>query len=173
MTRRLVALLVVVLVGVTGCSSGKSADEWAGEVCAALGPWKSKIADLNDQGRRQMLSATSTTETLSYLDGLLGGAASASEAARVRVAAAGVPDVDGGAAVAASFVASLTGARDAYAQARADLKALPMSDDTQFYDGVVRIMSALNEQYESTAVDPATLNSPALKQAFEGSAACR
>jgi hypothetical protein len=173
-TRRLGVILLVVagLVG-GGCSSGSAAEDWAGQVCTALAPWKAAIADLNSRGGQQMTGATSVAQTRESLDGLLAGAESATETARAKVQAAGVPDVHGGAAVAASFVTSLTGVRDAYTRAKADLMALPAADDKAFYDGVVLIMATLNEEYNRSAVDLDGLNSPELKSAFESTPACR
>jgi hypothetical protein len=173
MTTRRVGAIVLLLAALVGCSSGSAAEDWAGQVCAALGPWKATITDLNDRSGQQMTGATSITETRTHLDGLLGGAEAATETARSKVLAAGVPDVHGGAAVAASFVASLTGVRDAYTRAKADLMALPAADDKAFYDGVVLIMARLNEEYGRSAVDLDTLNSPELKAAFESTPACR
>jgi len=176
-TRRLGVIMLVVagLVGCSsgGCSSGSEAEDWAGQVCTALAPWKAAIADLNSRGGQQMTGATSVAQTRESLDGLLAGAESATETARSKVLAAGVPDVHGGAAVAASFVSSLTGVRDAYTRAKADLMALPAADDKAFYDGIVLIMGRLNDEYNLSAVDLDGLNSPELKAAFESSPACR
>ena len=166
-------MIVLLLMSLVGCSSGSAAENWAGEVCAALGPWKAAIADLNNRGGQQMTGATSVTPTRESQAGLLAGAESATETARSKVLAAGVPEVHGGAAVAASFVASLTGVRDAYTKAKADLMALPTADDKAFYDGVVLIMARLNEEYNRSAVDLDALNSPELRSAFESTPACR
>jgi hypothetical protein len=161
------------LLALAGCSSGPSADEWAAEVCGALAPWRTTIADLNRQAATQMAGATTSAQTRDNLIALVGGARQASERARAAIAAAGVPDVEGGDAVAHGFEASLAGTRDAYAQAEADLAALPTTDDTAFYDGVSAVLTRLTDQYGAHGVDLAGLDSPELRQAFDGVAECR
>jgi hypothetical protein len=163
-------LLAVMLVA---CSSGLSAQDWAGTVCSALTPWRTQITDLNARAASQMAAATTPEQTRDSLVALLEGGRDASETARLAVETAGVPDVEGGAAVAQSFVAALAGARDAYAQARAELLALPMDDEDAFYDGVVAVMARLDEQYRASAVDTTGLSSPELRTAFDGIAECR
>ncbi len=117
--------------------------------------------------------AGTPAETRTLLTELLSGGEAASERARSAVAAAGVPDVDGGAQVAHRFTASLGRFRDAYANARADLEALPMTDETSFYDGVVTVMTGLTSEYAASAVDPEQIDSPELRRAFDGTDECR
>ena len=165
--------MAVCLLALVGCSSGPSAHEWATAVCGALVPWRTTIADLNKQAANQMATATTSEQTRENLMQLLSSARVASEAARAAIAAAGVPDVDGGEAVAHGFEATLAGTRDAYAQAEAELAALSTSDDTAFYDGVAAVLTRLTDQYEGSGIDLAGLDSPELKQAFDGIAECR
>jgi hypothetical protein len=75
--------------------------------------------------------------------------------------------------VARSFVSALTGTRDAYAQARTELMALPIADEAAFYDGVVAVMARLDAAYRGSAVDLSAVSSPELQQAFDGLPACR
>jgi hypothetical protein len=171
--RRAAAAAAVLLVLAGGCSNEPSAGEWATQVCGALIPWRAEITDLNTRAAAEMADATTSTQTRDKLVALATGAESASETARARVAGAGVPDVDGGDAVARSFVSALTGTRDAYAQARTDLMALPTADEAAFYDGVVVVMARLDEAYRGSAVDLSAVSSPELKQAFDGLPACR
>ena len=104
---------------------------------------------------------------------LFSGGRQASETARATIAAAGVPEVDGGEAAAQGFEATLAGTRDAYAQAEADLAALATSDNAAFYDGVTAVLTRLTDRYEGSGIDLAGLDSPELKQAFDGIAECR
>jgi len=169
----LVASLMIAVAGCSGTPAKNTAQDWVGTVCAALTPWRSSIAELNSRAAAQMANATTPAQTQSSLVALVGGAEAASETARAAVAAAGVPDVTGGPAVASSFVTSLTGTRDAYAKARTDLQALSTADEKAFYDGVSAIMERLNAQYQASAVDTGALDSPELRTAFEGNASCR
>jgi len=179
MTRGLLAVAACALV-LAGCSShqapsrpGPTADQWAGQVCGALAPWRTEVGQLNATTAAQMSTATTPAQAQQTLVTLLAGAQDASEKARAAVAAAGTPDVDGGAAVAASFVAALAGARDAYGRAHDDLAALPTTDSGPFYDGVAAVLARLNDEYARSAVDPSTLDSPELRRAFDGNASCR
>ena len=136
-------------------------------MCGALQPWRTAIAELNQRAATQMSTATTAAETKENLISLLGGARVASETARAAIAAAGVPDVDGGADVARRFEGALAATRDAYAKAEADLAALA-TDDADFYDGVATVLDRLTEQYQGSGVDVRGLDSPELKQAFDG-----
>jgi hypothetical protein len=171
--RRGIAATVAGLVVLTGCSSPPSATEWATTVCGALRPWRSEITELNQRATTQMATATTTAQTKDNLVALVSGARQATETARAAIAAAGTPDVDGGATVAQGFEAALAGTRDAYAKAEADLAALPTADSTTFYDGVAAILTRLTEQYQDSGIDFADLDSAELKQAFDGIAECR
>jgi hypothetical protein len=155
------------------CSGGTPPDEWAGRVCAALTPWRAQIDDLNAAAQRQVNAAGSPAETRAGLLRLVAGAQAATESARVAVAAAGTPDAEGGEEVARRFVDALAAGRDAYAGARSELLALPMADETTFYDGVVAVMGRLNTAYARSAVDTTQLDSPRLREAFERARQCR
>lgn len=168
------ALCALALAGCSGPKQqGPSAEQWAGQVCGALTPWRTEVAELNTRTAQQMAAATTPAQTRDNLVALMAGAQSATESARAAVAAAGTPQVAGGDAVARSFVAALAGTRDAYAKARADLQALPTGDQTAFYDGVEGVLTRLNDDYRGAAVDPSQLDSPELRRAFDGIASCR
>jgi hypothetical protein len=171
--RRYLAATVACLVVLTGCSSAPSASEWATSVCAALKPWRASITQLNERATTQMATATTTAQTKENLIALVSGAREASETARAAVAAAGIPDVDGGAAVAQGFETALAGTRDAYGKAETDLAALPVTDSTAFYDGVATVLTRLTEQYQTSGIDVAHLDSVELRQAFDGIPECR
>jgi hypothetical protein len=169
----LAASLVSAASLMAACAGHPSAQDWAGTVCHALGPWRSSINDLNTRAAAEMAKATTPAQAQASLVELVSGAETASETARLAVVAAGVPDVDGGSAVASSFVASLAGTRDAYARAKTDLQALPTGNEDAFYDGVSTVLSRLNDEYQASAVDTTRLDSPELRQAFDGNSACR
>jgi hypothetical protein len=171
--RLAVAVTAVLVAALAGCGQGPSPQDWAGTVCHALGPWRAQIDALNVKAAAEMAQATTAAETRDNLVELVTGAETASEAARVAVAAAGVPDVDGGQAVATSFVSALRGTRDAYAKARTDLLALDPSDEARFYDGVQAVLARLNADYQASAVDTGALSSPELREAFDGLESCR
>jgi len=155
------------------CGGGPSAEQWTGQVCGALVPWRVTIADLNTRAQQQLSAAHTPTEVRTSLLDLLAGGASASETARVAVAAAGTPDAAGGAAVAARFVASLTGMRDAYARARTDLAALPTGDPPAFYRSVAAVLARLNTEYAASGVDTSKLDAPELRASFDKVDKCR
>jgi hypothetical protein len=165
---------VVIVATLTGCGDGKvPAAQWASKVCAAVGPWRAQIEQLNAQAQRQVSGASSPAQVRTSLMDLLNGAAVASENARQAVVAAGVPDVDGGDTVAARFADSLSRAREAYRHAGSDLASLATADPTSFYDGVVAVMNRLQTEYAASALDTSNLDSPALRDAFDGVDQCR
>ena len=149
------------------CATGTPPGEWAGRVCAALGPWRAEIDSLNASAQRQISAAATPAQTRAGLLELLLGAERATESARAAVVTAGTPEVDGGEDVARSFAASLASSRDAYGRARATLQALPTHDAGAFYDGVVVLMARLTEDYAQSAVDVTRIDSPELRDAFD------
>jgi hypothetical protein len=166
-------LTIALGLAAAGCSGGSPAVDWATQVCGALAPWRTEITDLNQDALAQVAAATSPEQARAGLLTLLAGAELATDRAHTAVIAAGTPDVAGGAEVAQSFTASLDGVRAAYAQAGADLRALSVDDERAFYDGVVAILTRLTEAYTAAGVDPSTLDSPELRQAFDEVDTCR
>ena len=167
----LVATLALLVAG--GCGAGHSAEEWAREVCATLVPWRLEITELNGRAQQQIAAARTAEETRQGLLELLSGAEAATESARVKLVAAGAPDVAGGEEVANGFIRSLERARDAYARAAADLQALPTADETAFYDGVVPVLDRLTQEYAAAGVETAELESAELRAAFDEVEQCR
>ncbi len=166
-------LIVVVALVTSGCSSAIAPSTWATSVCQALTPWRAQITSLNEHAQTEMASTRTPADTRTNILALLDGAAQATEKARSAVAAAGVPDVDGGAVIAQRFVASLTAVRDAYLGAETTVKALSLTDANAFYAGVGAAMTKLNADYANSGVDTNQLASQELQDDFGKVAACR
>lgn len=169
---RLTAALVALVFLLTGCG-GPSAQAWAAAVCAALIPWQAEISELAWSTEQQMTAQTTPAQAKENLIRLLGGAEAATETARRKVLAAGVPDVERGEEVAASFVAALTAVRDAYGRARQAIEELAITEAAVFYDGVEAAVNNLTAEYDAGALDTSNLNSPELKRAFDEVPECR
>jgi hypothetical protein len=159
-------LLAVVLVAVAACGSGVAADDWARSVCTALQPWRTTLDSLTARTQSQLTSTTTPAQARTNLAGMLDGAARASETARSKVAGAGTPEVDGGERIAASFVASLRDARDAYAHARTTVSGLATADSGAFYSAVQVAFEQLQKEYAASALDTDKVASLPLRQAF-------
>jgi len=170
----LAALLTAVLAA--GCGGGGGTGvahaTWTGRVCQALGPWRGQITALNAQAAQDTSAAKTPAQTRDGLLRLLSGAQQASEDARARVAAAGVPDVPDGPRIAARFTAALAAVRDAYAKAGRAVAALPLAQPKAFYDGVAAALATLNTEYGSAGVDTAKLASATLRRDFDEVPAC-
>lgn len=166
--------VLAVLVGLLGaCQGTPSPTAWAASVCTALTPWRAEIHKLTSSTQQQMTAKTTPAQAKENLVRLLAGAEAASEEARRRVEAAGVPDVDRGEAVASGFVASLAAVRDAYGNAKRGIEALDASRGGPFYDGVETVLAKLNDEYDRSALDTGSLNSPELQRAFDEVPECR
>ncbi|GAB2929367.1 hypothetical protein GCM10027280_16090 [Micromonospora polyrhachis] len=155
------------------CGSGPTAQVWAASVCAALTPWRAEISDLTSSTQQQMTAKTTPAQAKENLVRLLGGAEKASETARKKVAAAGVPDVEKGELVSREFLASLTAVRDAYAKAKNSIEGLGIGQAGAFYDGVKTAIDILNQEYAASALDTTNLDSPELEEAFDEVPECR
>lgn len=165
--------LVVLCASLVACSNGSRPRVWAAAVCNALAPWRTEIGTLTTRTQQQMTAETTPAQAKENLVRLFGGAESASERARAGVEKAGVPDVDRGEQVAQSFLASLSGMRDAYARARSGIEALPTTGQKAFYEQVSVVVNTLNAEYEQSSLDTSRLNSRELKQAFDEVPECR
>lgn len=166
-------LLLLVMTLVAGCSGGPGAKIWAAAVCQALSPWRTEISTLTTRTQQQMTAETTPAQAKENLVRLFGGAEAASETAREKLQRAGIPDVEGGEAVARGFVASLTGVRDAYGRARQSIAALETATAEAFYSGVERVVKTLDEEYGRSELDTSKLNSVELQKAFDEVPECR
>lgn len=155
------------------CAGGPTPQVWAASVCQALGPWRAEISNLTSSTQQQMTAKTTPAQAKENLVRLLGGAEAASEKARSQVKEAGVPDVDDGDRVAGGFIDSLTAVRDAYGKAKQGIEQLDSGNADPFYDGVETVMNTLNAEYNRSALDTSSLDSPELKKAFDEVPECR
>jgi len=169
----IVVSLLVLCASLPACSSGSGPRVWAASVCQALAPWRTEIGTLTSRTQQQMTAATTPAQAKENLMRLFGGAESASEAARVGVEKAGIPDVDRGEQVAESFMTSLSAMRDAYGRARAGIQALATSPQSAFYAQVAAVVNKLNREYEQSSLDTSRLESRELKRAFDEVPECR
>jgi hypothetical protein len=174
-TPRAVILATIAALGLLlgGCTGGPTPRVWAASVCTALDPWRAEIGTLTRSTQQQMTAKTTPAQAKENLVRLLGGAESASETARKQVERAGVPDVDGGDAVADGFLKSLTAMRDAYGKARLGIEKLDAGQADPFYDAVETVMSTLSAEYNRSALDTSSLDSEELKKAFDEVPECR
>ncbi|GAA4596277.1 hypothetical protein BJY16_001959 [Actinoplanes octamycinicus] len=167
---RMISLVLVVWLA--GCSSGHGAQAWAASVCTVLAPWRSEIGTLTTRTQQQMTTRTTPGQAKENLARLFDGARAASEEARAGVERAGVPDVSGGDKIAAAFVGSLTGMRDAYGTAHDGIEALDTGTST-FYDQVADVVERLDAEYAKSGLDTSKLDSVELRQAFESLPECQ
>jgi hypothetical protein len=166
-------LLLSILLSAAGCSGAHGAQAWAASVCATLSPWRAEIGALTSRTQEQMKAATTPGQAKENLMRLFGGAHDASERARAGVAEAGVPDVDGGRAIADGFTGSLAAMRDAYGRARSGIEGLATTPAKAFYEQLGKVVDKLNADYEASSLDTSKLSSAELKAAFDEVPECR
>lgn len=163
---RHVIVLALLAALLAGCAEGPPARAWAATVCSALEPWRAEINTLTARAQQQTPQSATPEQAKDNLVRMLEGARDASETARGKVEAAGVPEVDGGDEVAAAMVESLRKVRDAYGKARDTVHGLPTSESASFYEGVRAAMDTLQKEYAASALDTSKLHSVELQQAF-------
>lgn len=173
MVRRapLAVLLFVAVLALTACAVEPK--EWSAAVCGAMTPWRKQITDLNGKAQKQMASAKSAAQTKTNLVALLKGGEDASEKARKAVENAGEPDVEHGEQIAKQFTDSLAAVRDAYGHAGQAIGALKTTNDDDFYDGVVDVITRMNQEYAAGVLDVTKLESAELRRAFDENPACQ
>ncbi|ROT34373.1 hypothetical protein [Micromonospora sp. HM5-17] len=163
--------IAVLLLG--ACGGGPTPQAWAAAVCTALAPWRAEIGTLTRSTQQQMTAQTSPAQAKENLVRLLRGAEAASETARRKVEAAGVPDTEKGEAISQAFLASLTAVRDAYGRASAAIEQLDTTRPAEFYQGVRAAVDTLNKEYSASSLDTSELDSVELQQAFDEVPECR
>jgi hypothetical protein len=166
----LAALAAVLLVA--ACSSGPPPRVWAASVCSALTPWRAELQSLTTKAQEQANAAPNSAQAKENLVRLFDGAQKSTEAARAKVEAAGVPDVENGAKIAHNFIATLTAVRDAYGHAKDGVNALTAGDTHTFSDGVAAVLTTLNTEYAKSAIDVSQLDSVELRKAFDEAPEC-
>jgi hypothetical protein len=176
----LVAFLAIVAAACcTACGGKESGNDrgdvaaatWAERVCGALGPWRGEIDALMARAQQRMDRAANADQAKTGLLELLGGAEQASEQARAKVAAAGLPDAANGKRAAAEFTDTLRRTRDAYGKAKETVDDLPTVDSKAFYDAVGAAFGQLDKDYGEVNLD--RVNSPELRKAFDEVPACK
>jgi hypothetical protein len=165
--RRLAVLATLAAVLLGGCAGGPPPRVWAASVCSALSPWRAQLDSLTTKAQEQANAAPNSAQAKENLVRLFDGAEKSTEAAREKVEAAGVPDVDNGSKIARSFVATLAAVRDAYAHAKDGVTGLGVDDPKTFSDGVAAVLTTLNTEYAKSAADLTNLDSVELKKAFD------
>jgi hypothetical protein len=172
-SRLAVVPALALLAVLAGCAAGPPPRVWAASVCSALSPWRAEIATLTSRAEQVTPQSASPELAKDNLVRMLEGARDASGRARDQVEAAGVPEVDGGEAIARGVVDSLSKVRDAYGRARDGVQALPTTEAAAFYQGVTEVMTRLGQDYEGSALDASSLRSQELKEAFAEVPECR
>ena len=165
--RRLAVLATLAALLLGGCAGGPPPRVWAASVCSALSPWRAQLDSLTTKAQEQANAAPNSAQAKENLVRLFDGAEKSTEAARAKVEAAGVPDVDNGSKIARSFVATLAAVRDAYAHAKDGVTGLGVDDPKTFSDGVAAVLTTLNTEYAKSATDLTNLDSVELKKAFD------
>jgi flagellar capping protein FliD len=165
--RRLAVLAALAALLLGGCAGSPPARVWAASVCSALSPWRAQLDSLTTKAQEQANAAPNSAQAKENLVRLFDGAQQSTEAARAKVEAAGVPDVDNGSKIAHSFIATLAGVRDAYAHAKDGVSGLAVNDPKTFSDGVAAVLTTLNSEYAKSSTDLANLDSVELKKAFD------
>ena len=146
---------------------------WATSVCSALTPWRTRVADLTSTAQQEIGKTGTPAQTKQTLTTLLSGAEQASERARKRIVAAGVPDVEDGKGIAQRFTTALTRARDAYGHAKTTVSGLSTGQNKAFYDAVAAAFVKLNEEYGASALDVRTVGPQQLRRSFDEVPECR
>jgi hypothetical protein len=146
---------------------------WVKSVCAALSPWRAKVATLTATAQQEMSRAGTPDNAKRTLMTLFGGAEQASDEAKVKVSRAGVPKVQDGSNTARRFVTALTRARDAYGRARTTVSGLETGQSQPFYDGVAGAFTRLNQEYSASTLDISSVEPSSLRKSFDEVPECR
>jgi hypothetical protein len=169
---RPVLVTLVLLACLAGCAKGPPPRAWAASVCQALTPWRAEINTLTTRAQQQTPQSTTPEQAKENLVRMLEGARDATEKARGEVVAAGIPEVQDGATIAAKITESLTKVRDAYGKARNSVDGLSTADSGRFYTGVQTTMVTLQQEYAASALDTTNLRSTELQSAFAEAPEC-
>jgi len=166
--RRLAPLAALAALSLlAACAGGPPPRVWAASVCSALTPWRAELDTLTTKAQQQANAAPNSAQAKENLVRLFDGAQKSTEAARLKVEQAGVPDVDNGDKIARSFLTTLAAVRDSYGHAKDGVNGLTAGDPATFSDGVATVLTTLNTEYAKSAIDVTQLDSVELRKAFD------
>lgn len=146
---------------------------WASSVCMAVNPWSTTINDAVGKAQKAISPKAKPAVTKKQLRSLFGTGAAASESARKKVVAAGIPDVADGKKAASQFIAALSGARDAFGQAKRRVAALSTENSTDFYNRVSVIGGQLNRDAKASAAKISPSSFSDLSKDFDSAPGCQ
>lgn len=176
--RALARHAAVVLVGVlalSGCGGNGDTvapEVWAKSVCGAVRPWAAEIQRLQQETQQRITTKSQVTTAKTELVTLFGNMQSVTDDAVMKVADAGVPDVDEGEKIAGQFVQALANARDSFGTGKKAVEDLPVTDQKAFYDGVVAIGEEMTAENRKAGEAFANLQSAELDKAFNEAPEC-
>jgi hypothetical protein len=161
LTRLAALLLSVAALGfaAAGCggggdsnsSSGESPEEWAADVCGALGTWTDDLKAKSDTLSSDLRSSSDFKSVKEKLVAFIDDAKASTQKMVDDVKAAGPPATDNGESVQEDLEAGLTEARDTLDNAADKAQDLDTSDPRAFVSGVTSLAQQVQTELQGAA----------------------
>lgn len=155
-----------------GTAQGVSADAYARSLCTSIQSYVDEVTTLSTDFASGIDPAASLEDqkqgVLAFLDDVLESTGRLIDG----VTDAGVPDVEGGAAVVAAIEDSFQQARSVLEDARAQVEAIPVDDPQTFADQLNEIGSTIQSSLGEIGGSLSALESAELTEAVRNEPAC-
>lgn len=158
-------VLAALLVGgiaaflLTRGEDGEDPDQYAAEVCGAVGDWEDDITSSSEDLQGESSTITDPAEGKDLIVSFLDEATARTEGLTREVAEAGVPATDEGEGFSDGLLATLSEVEDLFAGAGDDARALPVDDPQAFADGATALGADLEEAGSKLGEDLTELRS--------------
>ena len=156
----------------TGEVQGVGAEEYVAAICTSIGTYVTDITALSD-GFVGQLDPTADVQTQKdAVVGLLDDIIATTDGLIEDLTAAGVPDVEGGDAIAAALTDSLQQSRQIIDDAKAAVEELSVDDPVAFTTQLTEIGTAIQNSQAGVTASLGALESPELSEAALNEPAC-
>ncbi|MGQ0670631.1 MAG: hypothetical protein ACT4PO_13320 [Actinomycetota bacterium] len=177
--RRLaVAAVIPVLLASCGGGGGGgpavSAEAYASGFCGLLADWIGAIADRSTELSGSIATVASPTDGQELLAAYVDGLIADTEELLTGTEQLGVPDVDGGEAIAETLIAAFEDAKAVLEDARAEVDGLPTDDPAAFAEATGVLGTSIQTSLGGigTSLGLSNVGSPELDAAFAEDPAC-
>jgi hypothetical protein len=155
-----------------GSGNTVSASDYASTVCTSVQTWLTALQESATAVGSDVVAAGSPEEAQTVLAEYLDGVIADTDALIASVEDAGIPDVEGGEAVAGEILGAFEQARTVFEDARAQVDELPIDDPAAFAAATSELGTSIQTASVGIGQSISGLEQEELSQAFTDEPAC-
>jgi hypothetical protein len=162
------AALVALFAGACGGGDGVDPDDYASDICTAVGDWVTAIQD----GAGEITTTEDPASGVEAIQSFLDDAVSETEDLISEVEDAGAPDVTGGEEFADQLVSAFEEAKTVLEETRDSAADLPTDDPAAFSEAATELGGSVQEALGAVGSELSEPEAEELSTAFEENEAC-